>query len=198
MEISARHRWRWALVAVAVVVTAAAAGCATLQEIAALRHVAFALDRTSDVTLAGVRVDRLREYEDLSAGEVARIAQALAGGELPLSLTVHVRADNPEDNVTARLVRMDWTLLIRERETVSGVLEEEYRLPPGESTDVPVRVSLDLREFFEGSARDLVAIGLDAAGRGGPPRGIALRAVPVIDTALGPIRYPNPIVIGVE
>lgn len=182
----------------AVVCATALAGCATIQEIVALRHVHFVLERTSDVTLAGVRLDRLQRYEELGASEVASVAEALARGELPLALTVHVRADNPETNVTARLVRMDWTLLIRDRETVSGILERAYELPSGESTDVPIPVSLDLREFFEGSARDLISIGLDAAGRGGPPRGIVLRAVPVIDTALGPIRYPNPIVIGTE
>jgi hypothetical protein len=109
---------------------------------------------------------------------------------------LHLLAENPAENSTdARLVRMDWTLLLQERETLSGVFADNVLLPPGQPTDVPITVSLNLVEFFEGSARDLVELALSLSGQGGSPKNVALRATPVIDTPIGPMRYPQPITI---
>jgi hypothetical protein len=60
---------------------------------------------------------------------------------------------------------------------------------------VPLDVSLNLVEFFQGSARDLVELALSLSGQGGAPKEVALRATPVVDTPLGPMRYPRPITI---
>jgi hypothetical protein len=56
-------------------------------------------------------------------------------------------------------------------------------------------VSLNLVEFFEGSGRDLLELALAISGQGGAPKEIALEATPIVDTALGPMRYPRPITI---
>ena len=173
-----------------------AGGCATLQQIAALRNVDFALDRVAQVRLAGIDLDRVRSYSDLSVTDVARLTLALSQDELPLDFNLLVEGRNPEENGTdARLVRFDWTLLLEDRETISGVFEDEVVFAPGAPTTFPVRISLDLLEFFEGSARDLGELALNLAGEGGAPKNVALRAVPTIRTALGPIRYPGEITI---
>jgi hypothetical protein len=90
---------------------------------------------------------------------------------------------------------MDWTLLLQERETLSGVFENEVLLAPGQPTDIPITISLNLVEFFEGGAQDLLELALSIAGQGGAPKDVALRAIPMVDTPLGPIRYPQPITI---
>jgi hypothetical protein len=90
---------------------------------------------------------------------------------------------------------MDWTLLLQDRETLSGVFAEETLLRRGEPTDVPLTISLDLMEFFQGSAQDLFDLARSLSGQGGPPTQVTVRATPTIDTALGPIRYPSPITI---
>lgn len=174
----------------------AGAGCQTLREIAALRDVAFAIDRVTDARLAGVDVQRLRSYEDLSLTEVARLGRAVAQKEFPLDFQLHLRAENPPENsVQARLVRMDWTLLLDEKETISGVFDQNIVLPPGEPTDIPITISLNLVDFFEDGARDLVNLALAVTGQGGEPSRIKLQARPTIDTPIGPIQYPNPITI---
>jgi hypothetical protein len=170
--------------------------CATLQQIAALRQVDFSVDRLSNVRLAGVDLARVRSYSQLSAVEAARLATAVAQRTLPLELTVHLTAVNPQDNsVDARLVRMDWTLLLQDRETLSGTLADETLLRRGAATDVPLSVSLDLVDFFQGSAQDLFALAMSIADPNAPPTDVALRATPTVDTAIGPIRYPRPITI---
>jgi hypothetical protein len=172
------------------------AGCATLQQIAALRQVDFALERIAQVHLAGVDLDRVRSYSDLTASDVARLTLALSEDRLPLAFELIVQGENPADNdVDARLVRFDWTLLLEDRETVSGVFDREVVFAPGQPTTFPLAVELDLLEFFEGNARDLADLVLSLSGQGGRPRNVALRATPTISTALGPIRYPGAITV---
>jgi hypothetical protein len=170
--------------------------CATLQQMAALRNVDFSLDRVSDLRLAGIDIGRIHSFDDLGFADAARLALAVSENQLPLDFRLHLLAENPAENSTdARLVRMDWTLLLQERETLSGVFADNVLLPPGQPTDVPITVSLNLVEFFEGSARDLVELALSLSGQGGSPKNVALRATPVIDTPIGPMRYPQPITI---
>ena len=174
----------------------AGAGCATLQQVMALRDVDFSFDRVADVRLGGVELDRVRSFSDLGVADAARLATAVADRNLPLSLDVHLTALNPEENtVDARLVRMDWTLLIEGREALSGVFDDEVILSPGESRDVPFPVTLNLVEFVDGSARDLLDMALSVAGLGGEPTELAIRASPVVQTVLGPIRYPSPLIL---
>jgi len=171
-------------------------GCQTLREVANLRKVNFSIDRVAEVQLAGINLSNIRSFEDLGAGDVLRLGAALARKEMPLTFQLHVMAENPADNpVQARLVRMDWTLLLEDRETINGVFDQNVVLPPGQAQDLPFPVSLDLLTFFDKGARDLVELGLALAGQGGAPKEIKLRATPTIDTAIGPIRYPEPITI---
>lgn len=172
-------------------------GCATLQELAALRDVEFSLAGTSGGTLAGVDIGAVRSYDDLGVLDVARIGAAFAAGRLPLETTLLVRAANPADNSRARLVALDWTLFIDDRETVSGALDQEYVLPPGQPVDVPVRVSLDLLDFFDRQLEQVANLALAAAGAGEPTR-IHLEAIPSVQTPLGVIRYPEPVRIGYD
>lgn len=180
----------------AAVVLLSLNGCQTLREISALRDVSFALDRVTDMQLAGVDVQRIRRYEDLSAGEVLRLGAAVAARDLPLSFRVHVAAENPPENtVNARLVRMDWTLFLDDTETVSGVFDQVVSLQPGVEVDLPIQIDLEVFRFFDRNARDLVDLALAVSGQGGAPTRIKLQARPTIDTSLGPVRYPGPITI---
>jgi len=178
------------------VLLAIGCGCATLQQIVALRQVAFSLDGVRDGRLAGVRLDRIADYHDLTAVELARLGIAAARNDLPLEFRVDVRADNPADNrATATMVRLAWTLLLDDKETVHGVLDTSYALPPGQPVVIPLQMTLNLREFFSGSAESLVNLAAGLAGLHADPTRIALRAVPTINTPLGPISYPTPITI---
>ncbi len=171
------------------------ASCATLQSIFALSRVDFSLDGVSGVQVAGIEFDRVGGYEDLSASDLLRVGTVMAQGNLPVSVTLELTGRNPGGNPDARLLALDWVLFLQERETVSGVLEEEIRLPAGEATPVPVPLSLDLMEFFEGSGRDLVDLVLGLMGVGGAQVELRLEARPSISTPLGPMRYPEPLVL---
>ena len=168
--------------------------CAALQEIANLRNVDFAIENVTNTNLAGVNVQDIRSYEDLGGIEAARLVAALATGEMPLSFTLNVGASNPAENsVNARLVQLDWTLLLDNTETISGIFNDERVIAPGADVLLPISMELDLIRFFGSNAQDLVELAAAVAGQG--TKEVALRARPTVTTPIGPITYPSEITI---
>lgn len=171
-----------------------ACGCAAARELAALHQVEFRFDRISSPRVAGVPLERIRSYGDLSAAEIARLGMAVAAADIPMELTVHVEGRNPETNtVTARLVAMDWSYLVDDREVVAGRLTDPVSFAPGAAQDVPLRVGFNMVSVFDERGRDLVEVALALAGQGTSAHRVAFRIAPTVDTPLGPIRYAVPI-----
>jgi hypothetical protein len=85
------------------------------------------------------------------------------------------------------MVKFAWTLLLDDRETIDGVLDREIVLPPGEPQVVPLAMRLDLVEFFDGNASEMLNLALRFAGVDAEAASVKLRAEPTIETPLGPI-----------
>jgi hypothetical protein len=177
-------------------VLVALSGCTQLREFQALRNVDFALDGVQQANLAGVDLSGIQRSSDVRPTDLLRIGQAASVGSLPLSFDLMVGADNPNSNTTARLLELDWTLFLQDRETVSGVFNRQVVLPAGQRSVVPISIQLDLVDFFGSNVSELVNIATALAGQDTPgPSTIRLVATPSIQTPIGPIRYPNPITI---
>lgn len=182
--------------AVSCVAIVLLAGCATLQQIVALRQVAFSLTGVQNGALAGVPVARIAAYRDLTVLDAGKITLAVVRKDVPLDVVVNVRADNPADNrTTATMAKLAWTLLIDNKETVSGVLDTNVTMPSGQPVTIPLKLRVNLFEFFGGSAESLLNLAAGLAGLNADPTRITLRATPTISTPLGPITYPRPITI---
>jgi hypothetical protein len=158
--------------------------------------VKFSLGQLTDINLAGINLENIRSYSDIRPRDVLQLTAAFAAGNVPLRFNLNVKAENPAENqVAARLVRLNWTLLLEDRETISGALDQEIVLNPGVPADIPIGIQLDLLEFFNDNARDLVDLALSMRGQGGAAKNVKLVATPIVDTILGPISYPQPITI---
>jgi hypothetical protein len=185
---------RWGFVW--LIVVAASAGCASLQQLIALRQVDFSLGGVGNGRLAGVDLSRISSYRNLTAVDLGRITLALAQNDLPFEFQVDVRAENPVDNkVTARLIRLAWSLYLNDKETISGTLDTTFSLPPGAPVTIPMQMRLNLLQFFSGPAQSLVDLAASIAGLSKDSTKVSLRAVPTVDTPVGPISYPTPITI---
>ena len=172
--------------------------CQTLRQVANLRNVDFAIDDVDNAELAGIPLDQIQGPNDVRFSDLGRLGTALARGEMPMRFTLMLGANNPAENeMDARLVRMDWTLLLENRETISGTFNKNVVLPAGQVTTVPIEMRLDLLDFFERGGQDLLELALSVAGVGGEPKNVSLRARPSINTPIGPIQYPQPITIQV-
>ncbi|MGE0442874.1 MAG: hypothetical protein AB7L66_11920 [Gemmatimonadales bacterium] len=182
--------------ALAAAVLVGVAGCASLQQLAALRNVRFDLGPVRGGSLAGVNLSQVADYSRLSAVDVGRVAVAVARKDLPLEFVLDLRADNPAENkVTARMVRLGWSLFLNDRETINGVIDTAVVIPPGQPATIPMRLRLNLFQFFDGSARDLVNLAASLAGASADPTKISLKGVPTIETPIGPMSYPTPVTI---
>ena len=171
-------------------------GCQTIKELTNVRNVNFDLGAVSNINLAGVQLDRIEDYSDINALDIVKLTTAFARRDLPLSFELNVEAANPETNqVAARLVRMDWTLLLEDRETISGVIDGERTINPGQQIVIPVAIELELMEFFDHNARDIIELALALSGTGGASKNVKLKATPVVDTIIGPLSYPEQITI---
>ena len=188
--------WRPAAVAALLVSVVGLTGCAALQEIAAVRSVAFAFDHVGEVRLAGVPLGPATRYSTLGIADVARLTAGVLSRNVPLELVVHARAENPASNhVAARLVSIGWRLFIEDRETVAGTFGNALSILPGKSVDVPVAVRFNLYDLGSGGAKELFDTATAIAGYGTVVKNLRLELAPAIDTSLGPISYPAPVVL---
>lgn len=174
----------------------ATAGCATIQQIAALRRVTFAFQSVSDVRIAGVHVEDGSSFTRLGLADAARIAAAVAAREVPLDLVAHVSATNPRENtVKASMVGLDWTFFVEDRRMLSGALTRIVAIEPGATADVPLPVRFELLSLANGGARDLYDLALGIAGQGSAQKDLRLELVPTIETPMGPMRFPSPVIV---
>jgi hypothetical protein len=171
-------------------------GCTALEQFAALRTVTFAFAGVSDVRLAGIRLGAGSSYASLGVADAARLGAALIAREVPIEFIAHVSAANPPENkVTARMVRLGWTLFIEDRKTLDGQLNDPIAIEPGRTFDVPLTVRFDLLQLGSGGARDLFDLALAIAGVGSLQKDLRLELMPTIETTLGPISYPVPVTV---
>lgn len=189
-------RWQPMVIAIALTALFTAPSCIAIQQLAALHAVTFAFAGLSDVRVAGVRIGPEASLSTLTISEAARVGAAVATGDVPLEMIAHVSARNPPANtVSARMVDLGWTLFIGGRQSLAGRLQSPVELTPGRAVDVPLSVRLNLLEFGSGGARDLYELALAIAGQGQLQKDLRLELVPAIQTSLGPIQYPVPVVV---
>jgi hypothetical protein len=169
-----------------------AGGCATVRGVSALRDVDFQPDRVTAIRLAGIPVGDVRSVDDLSPAIVAAVAAGALGGHLPLESIVLVRATNPATNpVTAKVLRMNWVLLVERKETVGGAVDRAFSIAPGQTVEVPVQVGVDLAEVAGRHANTLLRlVAALAEGREGPVD-LAVRVSPIVETPFGGMRVPS-------
>ncbi len=187
---------RRSMVVLSLLALAALPGCATLNQLATLQKVSFAFDRVSEVRVAGVRVSESTKFSDLGIADAAKLAAAIASKRLPLEAVAHVSATNPTANgVNVRMVEMPWTLFVQDRRALDGGIAAPVAIAAGATSDVPLTLSLDLMQLANGGARELFDLARGIAGPSGTATELRLELRPSIETPIGPIGYPAPVVV---
>lgn len=171
-------------------------GCATLKTLTDLRNVTFAFTGVSDVKLAGIAVGPGADYSKLGLADVARLTAALVSKQAPVDMIMHVSATNPTDNrIPARIADIAWTLYVEDHRTLDGNLGSPVSVGSGSTLDIPLAAHFDLVSLGASGARDLFDLAVAIAGQGTVKKDLRLEMVPTIETSLGPMRYPQPIVV---
>jgi hypothetical protein len=200
-----RVRTSVALLSIAAMMTLAS--CATLTDmasvIASLKHLQFKLSGIRDFRLLGVDIGGKAALSDFSAMDAYKAVQAYQSKKLPVEFVLDVLAINPNDGTggsrksTSTLTGLECRLLIDGKPTVTGDIDEPFEIPgTGQESVVPMRLSMDLFEFFaDRRYDDLMALALSLGGKNRSATKIVLDAQPTVSTPFGPITYPDRITI---
>jgi hypothetical protein len=200
-------RFRVSIAVLALVAALTFPSCAGLDEMASaitsLQKLRFRLDGVRDFRLLGVEIGGKDRLGDFSAVDALRLVDAYRSKKFPVDFVVEVLAVNPNDGTggtrqtPSTLTGLECRLLIDGKPTVTGNIDRPLEIPgTGQETVIPIRISLDLLEFF-GDKRyeDLLQLALAIGGRGGAATRLALDARPIVSTPVGPIAYPSRITI---
>jgi len=181
--------------------------CAALTDmasvIASLKQLKFKISGVRDFRLLGIDLGGKAALTDFSAMDAVKALQAYREKRLPVDFVLDIVAVNPNDGTAgsrksvSTLTGLECRLLIDGKPTVTGNIDQPFEIPgTGQETLVPMRLSLDLLEFFADQRyEDLVGLALALGGRERTPAKIALDAQPTVSTPFGPITYPNRITI---
>jgi len=200
-----RTRTVFALLALTGVL--ALSSCAALDEmtsaLANLQRLKFKLSGVHDFRLLGIDLGGKARLSDFNALDALKAVQAYQSRKLPVEFVLDVLAVNPNDGsggtskTASTLTGLECRLLIDGKPTVTGNIDEPIEIPgTGQESVIPLRLSLDLLEFF-GDKRyeDLIGLALAIGGKNRTPSRIALDAQPTVQTPFGPMTYPGRITI---
>lgn len=168
-----------------------------------LQRLQFKLGSVNNFTLAGINIGGARTINDFGVIDAAKLVAAFSSSKFPASFTLNVLAKNPNDgtggtkNTSAVLKSLAWRLFLDDKETINGNITNSIEIPGvGQETTIPITMSLDLYKFFKDQGYEsIINLALALGGVSGSSARIKLKAVPTVDTFLGPITYPGEITI---
>jgi hypothetical protein len=181
--------------------------CETLEQITgallSLRRLQFKLGGVSDFGLLGIRLSGKAGLTDFSVGEGLTLLQGFRAKRLPAELTLDILVQNPNDGTggstrtVSTLTGLESRLLIDGKPTVTGNIDRPIEIPgTGQATTIPMRMSVDLYEFFGQQGYDgILGLALALGGSRRDATRISLDAQPRVSTPFGEIVYPGRITI---
>lgn len=181
--------------------------CAVLQEwgeaLANLKRLQFKLGAVGQFSIAGINLSRISSLSDLTTLDGLKLLGAFQNRNLPAEMTLDIRVINPNDGsggspkTVSTLTSLESRLLIDGDPTVTGNIDQPIEIPgTGQVSTVPLRMSIDLFEFFGNRGyNSLIELALAIGGVNGNASRLSLDAQPRVSTPYGDILYPGRIVI---
>jgi hypothetical protein len=181
--------------------------CATLDKMASvlanLKRLQFKISDVTDFRLAGIDIGGKSALTQFSAMDALSLVRAFTSKNLPATFVLNLQVVNPNNGTagapqtTSTLSSLECRLLIDGKQTVTGNIDHPFEIPgTGQATLVPIRLSLNLFEFFSDKRyEDLINLALALGGASRNPSHVALDAQPSVVTPLGSITYPGRIMI---
>ena len=174
-------------------------GCSVYETFVNITRLQFKLGRANNFELNGIDVTNKNKLSDFNFQDVLNISSMVSSGKLPVSFVLNVEAKNPNDGTggykktNAIIKSFPWRLLIDDKETISGNIEQPISVPgTGEITIIPISIQMDLVQFFKNRGYEsLINLALALGGKDGSSSKLTLYADPVVSTMFGDISYPG-------
>lgn len=160
-------------------------GCSAMQTISNLERMQFKLGSVHNFRAAGINFSNVSGLGDLNLLDAAKLASAFAEGKLPVSFTLDVLARNPNTpggsaNTTSAVTRLDWRLLIDNKDILDGVVDSEIIVPgTGQQAVIPINMAFDMWPFFKNMGYEgIVNLAMAIGGVNGSSSRLTLKATP--------------------
>jgi hypothetical protein len=189
-------------ISILILVVTALHSCDVIQQAQKMANFSkceFRLQSVNELTLAGVNVQKIHTFSDLSLLDAGKLTTAVASNSFPLDFILNVEAKNPNTAV-AGLSQMEWILFIDDLEMTSGVLNKAVTIPANNGIAViPMKMHMDLKDVLSGkSANAMINFGLNLAGIGSSPTRFKLKLKPTVNVGSLALTYPGYITVGTE
>ncbi|MDW7761561.1 MAG: hypothetical protein SCM96_13125 [Acidobacteriota bacterium] len=182
-------------------------GCAMMEDLAGaltnLQRLKFKLGAVEDFSILGIPLSGKANMADFSFMDGLRLLDGFRTRQLPAEFILNVLALNPNDGTggsprtVSTLTSLESRLLIDGTPTVTGNIERPVEIPgTGQDTTIPIRLTIDLYEFFGNKGyEEIIGLALALGGARKSTGRLSLDALPRVSTPYGDIAYPNRIVI---
>jgi hypothetical protein len=198
---------RWTCAGLVLAALLAFESCVALSDMASvlanLQRLKFKIGSVRNFRVLGLDISGKSKLSDFNALDGLRLLDSYRSRKLPVDFVVDVLAVNPNDGTggtrktASTLTGLECRLLIDGKPTIVGNIDQPVEIPgTGQESVIPLRLSLDLLEFF-GDKRyeDLIQMALAIGGQSRTPSRLALDAQPTVSTPFGPMTYPGRVTI---
>lgn len=173
--------------------------CSIYQTMTNLSRLQFKVGEINGFKVNNIDITNKSSLTDFSPTDVLALTSSFSQGKLPVSFVLNVDTKNPNDGTggyartDATLKSFKWRLFIDDTETISGDIDSPVTVPgTGEVTKIPLRINVDLFQFFKNQGFDkVINLALTLGGKNSTTSKITLYATPTVSTIFGDIKYPG-------
>lgn len=173
--------------------------CSIYQTMTNISRLQFKVGEINSFRVNDLDISNKSSLNDFNPADVLKLSTIFTQGKLPVSFVLNVDAKNPNDGTggyartDATLKSFKWRLFIDDKETISGDIDSPVTVPgTGEVTKIPLRVNIDLLQFFKDQGFErVINLALTLGGKNGSTSKITLYATPTVSTPFGNITYPG-------
>ncbi len=185
--------------AVLIISLMAISSCKTLMSYTNILRCDFRMESLKNPQVAGISVNSIKKFSDLSFIQAGKLTTAYLGGNVPLDFTLNMEAKNP-NTTEARMAQFDWIVKIDEVQIASGTNQSEYVIAANAGKQIiPLRISVNLLDVINKDSKDaLFNFALNLADASDKPTRVGLQIRPTVYVGSIPVTYPGYIDLGTE
>lgn len=131
------------LVSIFLLVLAACGINQQAKQIKALEQCKFEVKRVDSVFLAGADVMSMVKSGNINVNSMGGVAMGMLRKEVPLKGVLHLKITNPTTNL-AGINQFQYQLLMKDRQLATGLVNQQVKIKPGESIEVPVLIDANI------------------------------------------------------
>jgi LEA14-like dessication related protein len=163
------------------ILLAALMSCSTLQSALQIVNCKYNIEGVANPTVAGVSLNSISNINQIKTMDLVKITAAFASKNLPLNVTINIKATNP-GNIAANVQRLDWAIDLEQKEILNGAINQAISIPAnGGSVIIPVSAGMDLFQLFSGKTKDdLLNFAMSIANIGESSSKISIRIKPTV------------------